>query len=555
MRKYILIFVIFLFPICLFAQMTDSQIIGCVKSEHVKGTNQQAIGASLLQRGVSKEQLERTKGQVEQENKSRTATTIGDASSSTIRANQLDGVIVRHIEGDAFTDMLRRDIFGKNIFNRKNISFIPDVNIPMSADYKLGAGNEIVIDIWSTSQVTIRRIIFPEGTISIDYIAPISLRGMTIEAANNYIKQKLSILYSGVDDSDGTSHIKLTLGEIQTMQINVMSEVDFLGTSSLSLLSSIFHALFLTGGINDIGSLREVNLYRAGQNVGTIDIYDFLLNAKSFDDIRLFDRDLIIVPLDQSLVNIARRVKRPMHYQIKDNEIVGDIINSVGGFVGGAYSDKVNLAHKTSGYNKIFTLNAENMPFFNLADGDIITIGGGLGLYGNRVQIQGRVSRPRYYEIGKDLKAVNDLIVKAGGLRENTFLDRVILTKEKDDLTMETITLILKAGRLLSSVYTAKVDVSCGIIDSNSTANLVVIAETFSFSIEDGLVADGKDYFVLKPIDRLFIPESGNTIKINEAVLYLSRFLYEKGGTLNYYIEQAGRYVDLARKTDYTLFI
>ncbi|MDR2955360.1 MAG: SLBB domain-containing protein [Prevotella sp.] len=600
MVKNILFLVLLLIPVCLCAQMSDSQVIDYIKSEHTKGTSEQVIGATLLQKGATQAQLERIKSQVEQANQANTTNIGGTTTQSVIRASQADEVVVRNVEGDAFTDMLRRDIFGKNIFNRKNVTFAPDVNIPTPVDYKLGPGDEVVIEIWGASQASIRKVISPEGTISIESLGPISLSGMTINEANNFLKGKLSSLYSGVDDSYGPSQIKLTLGQIRTIQINIIGEVAVPGTYSISSLSNIYHALYLAGGINDIGSLREINLFRKNKKITSVDVYDFLLYGQT-DDTRLYDGDVINIPPYKSLVNITGQVKRPMYYEMVEGETVQDLINYAGGFVGGAYTDKITLSRKTGGYDKIFTLNANETSGFNLTDGDVITIGGGLNLYENRVQIEGKIFRPGYFEIGKDIITVKDLIERAGGLKEDAFLDRAILTRQKDDLTFETLTLnlndiksqnivlqkndvlsiaankvetdlgnfaiygmvanpgsyrfaenttikdlILKAGGLLSSASTAKVDVSRRIIDPNSTTNATIIAETFSFPLENGLIADGKEEFVLEPYDQVYIRKSPGyqtqrNVSIEGEVLFPGGYtLKEKEQRISDLVKEAG---------------
>lgn len=589
--------------------MSDSQVLDYVKSEHAKGTNQQVIGATLLQKGVTQAQLERIKSQVERENQTVTNNIGGGTSSAVIRTSQEDQQIIRNVEDNTMANMLRRDIYGKNIFNKKNLSFAPDVNIPTPVNYRLSAGDEVVIDIWGASQASFRKVISPEGTINIEGLGPISLSGMTIEDANNFIKHKFAALYAGVDDNNGTSHIKLTLGQIRTIQINVMGEVAVPGTYSLSSLSSIFHALYLAGGINDIGSLREINLIRGGKKVESVDIYDFLLYGKT-SDTRLLDGDVIMVSPYKSLVNITGQVKRPMYYEMRDSETVDDLIKYAGGFVGGAYSDKINLIRKTGEYDKIFTLNSEESSSFKLSDGDIVTIGGGLNQYENRVQINGMVFRPGYYELGDNIKSLKDLVVQAGNPRENAFLDRVILTREKDDLTLETISLnlnnilsgtspdillkkndvidiasnkveedlgdlaisglvakpgvykfaenttvkdlILKAGGMLSAASTAKVDVSRRIIDPSSTTTNTIIAESFSFPIANGLIADGKDNFVLEPYDQVYIRRSPGyevqrNVSIEGEVIFPGSYTLEvKEQRISDLIKQAGGITDHA---------
>lgn len=574
-------------PLCLSAQMSDSQVIEYVKSEHAKGTSQDAIGKTLLQRGVTQAQLLKIKSQVEQQqNQSRGASSAVDSSISVLREEQEGETTQRSV---SLENLPHRRVFGKDVFSQKDLTFAPTMNIPTPANYKLGAGDEVVIDIWGASQNTIRRTITPEGTINIESLGPVFLSGMTIEQANEIVRRKLSNLYAGVDEEGGASYISLTLGQIRSIQVNVMGEVVTPGTYTVSSLSSVFHALYLAGGINDIGSLRNVNLYRGGKKVASVDIYDFILHGQTPDDIRLSDGDVIIVPAHQLLVNIEGEVKRPMIYEMTKDEHVNDLINYAGGFTGEANTDNINLSRKTGKYRQMYTLNPETMLSFTLSDGDNVFVRQGLDRYENRVQIQGSVLFPGYYEIGGDIKTVADLIKKAGGLKEDAFVDRAVLTREKDDLTFETLALnlhnlessasgntqlkkndvlyiaantidedlgdftiagmvanpgqysfaenttikdlIVRAGGLLSSASTAKIDVSRRIIDPSSTTDAVVIAETYSFSIEDGLIADGKSDFILEPYDQVYVRRSpGYQQQRNVAVI--GEVLFPGGYTL-----------------------
>lgn len=621
MVKKIFFFLILVMPLCLSAQMSDSQVIEYVKTEHAKGVSQEAIGKALLQRGVSQTQLLKIKSQIEQQRQSNTQMGKSDSGSvlrtapldrtSKRQADRLasphsDKTIYWNMDGDSIiiVDTLRNEIFGKNIFNKKNLTFAPEMNIPTPTNYKLGAGDEVVIDIWGASQTTIRKTITPEGSINIENLGPIFLTGMTVEQANDFVKRKLSALYAGVEDEDGTSYISLTLGQIRTIQVNVMGEVVTPGTYTLSSLSSVFHALYLAGGINDIGSLRSVNLYRGGKRIASVDIYDYLLHGKSSDEIRLSDGDAIIVPAYQSLVSITGEVKRPMWYEMTKDEHVSDLINYAGGFTGKANTENISLSRKTGKYRQMYTLSPETISSFTLTDGDSISIRKGLERYENRVEVQGSVFFPGYYEIGGDIKTVKDLIKKAGGLKEDAFLDRAVLTREKDDLTFETLALnlnnlesskfgdtplrkndilyiaantidedlgdftiagmvanpgqysfaenttikdlIVRAGGLLSSASTARVDVSRRVIDPASTTNATIIAETFSFSIQDGLIADGKDSFVLEPYDQVYVRKSPGfqeqrNVRIDGEVLFPGTYtLVEKEQRISEIVKLAG---------------
>lgn len=577
--------------------MSDDQVISYVKSEMDKGTSQQSIAAELLKRGVTQGQVERIKDQQNQQRQVVSPGVIND--DSKLRTDVLDETMANQP-----TVENKQRIFGKDIFNKKNLSFTPNVNIPTPEDYKLGPGDEVVIDIWGASQASVRQTISPEGSIRVDRLGPVYLSGMTIKEANDYVQQKFSGLYSGIGDYEGASQIKLTLGQIRTIQINIMGEVSVPGTYSMSSLSSVFHALYNAGGINEIGSLRMIQLYRKGKLIKTVDIYKYLLDGDSSGDIRLNDGDIIIVPPYISLVEITGKVKRPMFYEMTSQETLADLMKYSGGFVGDAYRNEAGLVRKTGGYDKVFTLASDNFKNFILDDGDQITIHAGLNLYENRVEVQGAVYRSGYYEIGKDIKTVKDLIEKAGGLKDDAFLSRAILTREKADLTIENLSinlssllkgtvsdivlrkndvlfvatnavvmdlgnfaiygnvanpgsykyadnttiedLIIRAGGLLGSASTAKVDVARRIVDPMSTESQSVIAETFTFSIKDGLIVDGVSNFALMPYDQVYVRRSPGyieqrNIELQGEVLFPGTYaLKEKTERISDIIARAG---------------
>ncbi|NDV94408.1 capsule biosynthesis protein [Dysgonomonas sp. 521] len=607
MKRVILYFLISLFSVnVLLAQMSDSQVIDYIKTEASKGTSQQAIATELLKRGATQDQLLRIKNQMSQQNQTTTTSSASNRTTTT-QALRLDSI------GETFADQSLYDntftgkksnIFGKNIFNQKNLTFTPNVNIPTPEDYRLGPGDEVVIDIWGASQASLRQTISSEGSIVVDRLGPVFLNGMTIREANSFVQQKFGSLYSGIGSDGGSSQIKLTLGQIRTIQINVLGEVSVPGTYSLSSLSSVMHALYNAGGINDIGSLRSIQLYRKGKLVKTIDIYQFLLNGNSSGDTRLSDGDIIMVPPYISLVEISGKIKRPMFYEMTVTETLADLIRYAGGFTGDAYKDKINLSRKTGEYNKAYTVNSKDYDNFILEDGDNIKISTGLNLFDNRVEIAGAVYRPGYYEVGEQIKTVKDLIDKSGGLKGNAFLDRAILTRERDDLTFETLPInlrsllknnandialkkndmlfiasdsvlveygnitiygdvtnpgqykysegtsiedmIIKAGGLLNSASMAKVDVARRIINPLSNESPSTIADIHSFQIKDGLIVDGKSDFILKPYDQIYIRRSPGyivqrNIKVDGEVLYPGTYaLKEKTERLSDIIKRTG---------------
>lgn len=555
------------------AQMSDQQVADYVKQEYAKGTSQQVIATNLLQKGVTKSQLERIKQQYEKE---QTSTDISSKSSQTLsqqrRENPQEDMAVGALdeistEATSVGEVSDQEkVFGRNIFNNKNLSFSPNVNIPTPLDYRLGPGDEVVINIWGVSQTTLQQTISSEGSITVDRLGPVFLNGMTIKEANDFVQRKFSAIYAGVGADGGASQIKLTLGQIRTIQVNVWGEVAVPGTYSLSSLSSVFHALYRAGGINNIGSLRSVKLYRNNKLLKELDIYKYLLDGKLNDDIRLMDNDVIVVPPYVSLVDISGEVKRPMYYEMTGKESLATLINYAGGFTGDAYTKKLRIVRGTGTEKKIFTVDQNEFPSFILKDKDVVTIATGLDLFDNRVEIKGAIYRSGYYEIGEKINTIKDLITAADGIRGDAFLNRGVLTREKEDLTTEIISvdlrkllyengqdivlrkndilyipalsdlkefgdfvvhgevarpgnyqyadnttledLIVKAGGLLESASIVRVDVARRIIDPNSMTVNRSLSDNYSFGIKDGLVIDGEQGFVLKPYDQVYVRRS-----------------------------------------------
>lgn len=614
MKRVILYFFISLISgNLLFAQMSDSQVIEYVKTEAAKGTSQQMIATELLKRGATQDQLLRIKSQVNQQNQNTSnintptnrPTLRKDVTSETYALR--NDSIARQLEYQREYGLLEDNkpvIFGKNIFNQKNLSFLPNMNIPTPEDYKLGPGDEIVIDIWGASQASLQQIISPEGSIVVDRLGPVYLNGMTIREANSYIQQKFSSVYSGIGSEGGSSQIKLSLGQIRTIQINILGEVAVPGTYALSSLSSVFHALYNAGGINDIGSLRSIQLYRKGKLIKTIDIYQYLLNGNASGETRLMDGDIIMVPPYISLVEIVGKIKRPMFYEMTVTETLSDLIKYSGGFTGDAYKEKIDITRKTGKYDKAYTVSSKDFENFILDDKDSIFVSAGLNQFDNRVEIKGAVFRPGYYEVGEQIKTIKNLIEKAGGIKENAFLNRAILTRERADLTRETVPinlknllegrtadinlkkndmllvasdsvlvelgsftiygdvqvpgeydyaegtsiedLIIKAGGLLKSASLAKVDVSRRIVDPLSIESPNVIADIYTFNIKNGLVVDGPPDFVLNPYDQVYVRRSPGyieqrNIEIAGEVLFPGKYaLKEKTERLSDIVKRAG---------------
>ena len=342
------------------SSMTDQQVLEYVKQGMSEGKDQRQMATELARRGVTREQAERVKKLYEQEQGVSTSkmngTELNEARLREATQEESTTSVLENPQPDSRELAQENQVFGRNIFNTRNLTFEPSVNIATPPNYRLGPGDEVIIDIWGTSQNTIRQQISPDGTINIEKIGPVSLSGMTVSEANGYLKRVLGKTYSGLDAPDGTLEIRLTLGNTRTIQINVMGEVVQPGTYALSSFSTVFHALYRAGGVSDIGSLRNVQVTRNGKTVAKVDVYDFIMKGKTQDDIRLQEGDVIIVPAYEALVQISGNVKRPMKFEMKKNETLATLISYAGGFSADAYTRSLRVVRQNGEEYEINTV-------------------------------------------------------------------------------------------------------------------------------------------------------------------------------------------------------
>ena len=550
------------------AQMSDDAVIAYVKDGAATGKSQTDMAKELAARGVTKEQAERIKAKYEQSQASQTeASKVAGVQEYRRRIN--DGALEAEAgDIDAVSTELGQNgaktVFGRNIFTSRNLTFAPSANLPTPTNYVLGPGDEVIIDIWGTNQATIRRTISQDGTINIPDVGMISLNGMTIKQADSYMKKKLGQIYS-VDGDDAKSEIKLTLGNIRTIQVNMMGEVANPGTYYLSSLSNIYHALHRAGGVSSLGTLRDIQLIRKGKVVATIDIYDFIREGK-MDGTILEEGDIINVPTYDILVDIAGNVRRPMSYELKEGETIADLIDYAAGFTGDAYTKNIRMIRRNGSEYQIFTINEPDYATFELMEGDALTVGAMLDRFENRIEVKGAVYRPGTYELGNEISTVKQLIEKAEGLKGDAFTNRALITREREDLTLEMLPVdigaimagtapdvklvkndvlyipsihdlkdlgnitvggevarpgtfvyaenttledaIMLAGGLLESASTVKIDVTRRIKNTASTEQSEELAHIFTFTFKDGYVLDSEAGFVLEPYDNVFVHRS-----------------------------------------------
>lgn len=608
--------------------MSDQQVLEYVKTGMQQGKDQRQIATELARKGVTQEQAKRVKKLYEEQigSADKDATTMQNrnrlrdktensyvsenfsfdqrpAADVIAAKSPLDSAAFRYPEGGA-EEMRKNKVYGREIFETKNLTFEPSMNLATPPNYRLGPGDEVIIDIWGTNQATIRDKVSPDGYISINDIGLVYLNGMTVSEASDYLRKELNKIYAGIDSEDPSSQIKVTLGNSRTIQVNVMGEVFQPGTYALSSFATVFHALYRAGGVSDIGSLRDIQVVRGGKKVATVDVYDFIMKGKVADDIRLQEGDVIIVPPYEALVSIEGNVKRPMKYEMKGNESVSTLLKYAGGFSGDAYTRSLRMIRQNGKEYQIYTIDDIDYSVFQLKDGDVITAEAILDRFENKLEIKGAVYRPGIYQFGGSLNTVRQLVEKADGLMGDAFTGRAVLHRERENLTREVIQvdmngimkgtapdiplqrndvlyipsihdledlgsiivygevarpgefpfadnttledIIIQAGGLKESASTVRVDISRRIKDSKGTEAVSTIGEMYSFSLKDGFVIDGEPGFVLQPYDQVYVRRSPAyqeqvNVSISGEILYEGSYaLTEKSERLSDLIKKAG---------------
>ena len=336
---------------------------------------------------------------------------------------------------------LKQTVFGREIFSNKNLSFEPDLNIPTPKNYVLSAGDELLINVWGDSELNLKLKVSPEGTILIPNLGPVSVSGLTIEAAESRIRQELGRIMatlSGNTDG-GNTFVSVSLSQIRSIKVNIVGEVVAPGTYTLPSFATLFNALYAAGGVNEIGSLRNIKVYRNSKEVAQLDVYDYLLNGKYKTNIRLEENDMIIIPPYDQLAVVQGKVKRNRIFETKKGETLQQVLNMAGGFTGDAYTKDVRVKRKAGSRYQIATVTEDKYPTFTMMDADSLMVDSVIPFYENRLTIAGAVWRPGEYELSSTVHTVKELIKQAAGLKGDEFAGRAQITRLNPDFTTTVI--------------------------------------------------------------------------------------------------------------------
>ncbi len=579
--------------------MTETQILQFVMQERQKGTQESEIATKLLQKGATLEQIQKMRqkyaSQLEKASMGQTADkAIGDAQSRMRQNNAplkevddtKEGMYARqqqmmmnrptewmYSNDPTMMGMYQspdslyvgkpqeqgKKVFGRDIFNNKSLTFEPQMNIATPQNYVLGPGDQVIIDVYGDTQKSEMLEVSPDGDVTVPDYGPVHVAGLSVTAAQSKIRSRLGSYYSSSD-------IKVTLGQTRTIMVNVMGEVKTPGTYTLSAFATVFHALYMAGGISDLGTLRNIKVYRQGRLISTVDVYQFILSGRLAGNVRLADNDVIQVGTYDAIVDITGRVKRPMAYELREDESLATLLKYSGGFASDAYKKSLRVLRKSGRMKSVYNIEEFERSDFKMADGDSVIVDSIYDRFENMVEIKGAVFRPGMYQLGEKVTSVRTLVENADGLTEEAMLSRAVIRRMKPNRTQEVLSvdlkgilegtaadvplenedilfvptqaehqnirtltvdgevifpgvyeyaekmtvedLILQAGGLTDNASTIKVDVARRIIDPEATTATMEIAKTYSFSIKPGFEFDGDRSFTLQPYDVVSVRRS-----------------------------------------------
>ncbi len=583
--------------------MTDEQVMEYVQQGLAEGKDREEMIADLTLRGVTRAQAMRIYSDYQSQSSHNTTVAEQNASRVHSSTDAVDESQVNSFVSD------NSNVFGRNIFSNRSLNFSPSENMATPRNYRLGPGDEVIIDVFGRNQTTLRGVISPEGNINVDILGPLYLNGMTIDEANTYLKKRLSQIYGGLGHS-GTD-MRLSLGQIRSIQVNILGDVNTPGTYRLSSFASAYHALYRAGGVKEPGTLRDIKIVRGDKVVGSVDIYEFLMKGNLSKDIRLEEGDVILVAPYKSMVSVEGGVKRPMFFEMKAGEKLSDLFEYAGGFTNGANTASVTVYRQSQKSFEVRTVDESEYSSFPVRNGDRIEVGTLQSRFENRISIQGAVFFPGTYELG-EVHTLKGLIEKAGGLLPEAFTDRVVVHREYPDLTKEVFSvnltsilggtkadvelqnndeiiitsatdlnergtmtisgmvrkpgaypfaenttvedLIIMAGGLQDGASLSRVDVTRRKRDESGLVATKDLGEVFSFSIDGGLIQDGKGGFVLEPYDVVTIHRSpsynvARSFSVHGEVNFPATYtITSREERISDLIERAGGLTDFAYK-------
>jgi len=428
--------------------LSDAQIEQLIKRAESSGISVGQIESLARERGMPAVEAAKLRSRINslQMTVSSNAGTVSLEGMRSVNGFEQVDMFDSIRRSDPYYDLTvkQKKIFGYKLFQNKALDFSPSLSIPTPQTYIIGAGDQLLLDIYGVSQESYDLTVSPEGTIVVPNIGPVEVGGSTIEAAISRIKSSLGRIYSGLLGSNPNTFLQVRLGNIRSIKVSMVGELTKPGTYTLPSFATVFNGLYAAGGPNENGAFRNVQVYRDSRLVATVDIYEFLSKGVQDANITLQDNDVVIVQPVQKRVEVIGPVRREGLFEVKQGETLEDIFVYTGGFKSIAYRDRVTIRRIEDNQRKVVDVASSEFDSFTLRDGDELLIGEALERFSNRVQVTGSINRPGEYSLDVKGLTVKELITKAQGLKPEAFTNRATLYRTSEDLTLAAESLDLK---------------------------------------------------------------------------------------------------------------
>jgi protein involved in polysaccharide export with SLBB domain len=440
-------------------------------------------------------------------------------------------------------------IFGYDFFKFSPTTFAPVSSSPISSDYILGPGDKLLINFYGNDDTETEAFISREGFIVLPEIGPLNMTGLTFQEATDYIKKQVELKLIGID-------VSVSLSELRSISVYMLGEAYKPGKYTLSGLSGVTNALFISGGVNENGSLRNIKVKRDNKVIQNFDFYDFLLNGSTSSEISLQDGDIIFIPFIENIVRVGGAFKRPHTYEFKEGETIQDAINFAGGFTSQVQPKaKIEL---NSIDNNLFERKITNLPINSdlskkLHNEDVINISSVSSVVAQTITLKGEVEFPGDYSILEG-DTLLDIIDRAGGYTEESFTEGAVYIRE--EVKDQQKSGFERSADELEDVMISVISNMEGQITEFSLAPIGRLVTRLREEKPVGRFVVDVDYLTLKtdPLknfrvregDSLFIPKRPNTVSVVGEVLNASSQSYDPKFGAQDYIDLSGGFKEVS---------
>ena len=441
-------------------------------------------------------------------------------------------------------------IYGFNFFQFSPSTFAPSDDTPINSSYSMGPGDKLLVNYYGSDEKTEEVFVNREGIVVLPLLGPVNVTGMTYGEASKYIQDKAKSELIG-------TQINISIREVRSVGVYVLGEAYKPGKYLLSGLSTVTNALFISGGVNKKGSLRNIQIKRDNKTVATYDFYDFLLKGSLDSEVTLQDGDIIFIPFIENSVIMGGAFKRPHRYEFKEGETLRDVVELAGGFdtevMDGARIELSTLDRSASTRSLTYLNLAEDAKKL-IKDGDVLNVSFTSGLTPQSITLTGEVKNPGEYSI-RPGETILEIINRAGGYTDEAYFQGAVFLRKAVAKSQKEA--FARSADQLENTIVDVITNNAGSSISESTlvplSNLItklrleeppgrMVVDLDTLKLKTDPIAN----FPVKNRDSLFIPERPSFVSIVGEVLNATTVGFNPDLSVDEYIDLAGGLNDAA---------